>query len=216
MHPWVRTDSAHAHACVYLTSKQYVVILDSDIFNLKKVNYYVLSCHVPSGWMFSLCVRVQNLDPSRSVRCWFRFLDGRRPKQLAAITEVTKINWRCRLPGSRLGLGATSWSSINLDRLNCWWGWFRSCRKIYSDRVRSPYSRSHRVACCWKIYLLDPSRRNLKAPNSPTWRATVDVWDHDYGICMVWGSLVPGYMRDCGKRDENKDFYTGSGPLFDR
>jgi hypothetical protein len=24
----------------------------------------------------------------------------------------------------------------------------------------------------------------------------VDVLDHDYGICMVWGSLVPEYIRD--------------------
>jgi hypothetical protein len=41
-----------------------------------------------------------------------------------------------------------------------------------------------------------PSHQNLEAPKSITWRAIVDVVDHDYGICIVWGSLVPRYMRD--------------------
>ncbi len=37
----------------------------------------------------------------------------------------------------------------------------------YSGRVRSLHSRSHRVACCWRIHLLNPSRRNLEAPKVP-------------------------------------------------
>ncbi len=106
-----------------------------------------------------------------------------------------------------------TWGLDDLDRPSCRWRWwFRSSRKMYFSRVRSPHSRSRRVACCWRIHLLNPSRRNPEAPKSPTWRATVDVWCRNSGICIVWGSSVLGYTRDWGKRDGDRDFYIGSGP----
>ncbi len=85
------------------------------------------------------------------------------------VSEVADMDQNPTVDISELTSSATAMSSslVYLAGLNIWRQWFRSCWTTYSDRVRSPHSWSCRVACCWRIHLINPFHRNPEAPKSP-------------------------------------------------
>ena len=106
-----------------------------------------------------------------------------------------------------------AWGLDDLDRPSCrrrWW--FRSGRKMYFSRVRSPHSWSRRVARCQRVHLLNPSRQNPIAPKSPYLARHCRRLMSRLRYLDSMGIVGARITRDWGKRDGDRDFYTGSGP----